>query len=286
MRTSIRARAPRSLQRFLDNRAATAGLAVLASLVVVAVAAPLVSPHDSNAIDMLRRAEGPSATYWLGSDSFGRDILSRLIDAVQVAFQAVPVGLATAMGIGIPAGMAAGFFGRSADAVLSRVMDGVLAFPPLLLALGIIGMLGPGLTNAMFAVGFVISPRFFRIARAAAQGAARQTYVEAARADGSPPGRLLLRHIVPNAAPPVIVEATVALAILISAEASLSFIGLGVRLPQASLGGMARDAFNTIHDAGAWPLVPPTVLLVVLVLSASLVGDGLRDALGRDRRGA
>lgn len=278
---------PRSrvVRRLLKNRAALIAFGFITLLVLVAVFARVLPLPDPNAQVLVNRLQGPSGTNLLGTDAFGRDTLSRLVSATQVSMIAAAQGLGVAVLLGVPLGLIAGFAGGLTDGVLARVTDGFLSLPPLILAMAIVGVAGPGLTNAMIAIGIVFAPRFFRVARSAAQTVAQETYIEAVRADGCPTWRILLRHVLPNASGPLLVQASFAIGFIITAEASLSFLGLGVQLPTASWGSMLRDAFDTIRQ-NSFPIIPPAAMITVTVFAFSVFGDGLRDAFGRDTRGA
>lgn len=273
----------RVLRRLLRNRGAVIAFGFIVLLGLVAAFGPLLPLADPNEQVLAVKNSGPSAANWLGTDSFGRDILSRLVAATRVTMLASLQGLTVALVLGVPLGLLAGYLGRITDSVLSRIADGFLSLPPLILALAILGVAGPGLTNAMVAIGIVFAPRFYRVARSAAQTVTSETYIEAVRADGCPTGRILGRHVLPNASSPLLVQISFTIGFIITAEASLSFLGLGVQLPTASWGSMLRDAFTNIH-ASWFPIIPPAVLITLTVFAFSVLGDGLRDAFGRDSR--
>ncbi|QHE73308.1 ABC transporter permease [Rhodococcus sp. WAY2] len=273
------------MRRFRRNRGAVVALVYILVLIVVAASAGLLPLQDPNIQVLGDRLQGPSAAHWLGTDPVGRDVFARLVFAARVTLLAAFQGLAVATVLGMPLGLLAGYAGGTTDSVLSRIADGLLSLPPLILALAIVGVAGPGLTNAMVAIGIVFAPRFYRVARSAAQTVAHETYIEAVRADGCSTPRILLRHVLPNASGPLLVQTSFTIGYVITAEASLSFIGLGVQIPTSSWGSMLREAFNVIHTAPAL-IVPTAVLMTVTVFAFSVLGDGLRDALGRDTRGA
>lgn len=263
---------------FLSYRAGVVALAFLALLVLVAIFAPVLAPKDPAVQDLGASLVPPSAEYPLGTDSFGRDVLSRLIFASRVTLLAVLQAVAMAAAIGIPLGLLAGYVGKAVDAILSRISDGLMSLPPLILAIAIVGILGPGLTTVMFALGIVLAPAMFRLARAAGQSVSTETYVEACRAVGLSPWRILWRHVLPNASSPLLVQLTFSASVVVMAEASLSFLGLGVRPPGASWGAMLRGAFDYVYDA-PFAMIPPAVMIVLTVLSLSILGDALRDVL-------
>jgi len=283
-RRSLRARS-RTVRRLLRNRSAMAALTYLVVLVLIAILADALPLQDPNAQALTDRLQGPSTQHWLGTDALGRDVLARLVAAARVTLLAALQGLGVAVLLGVPVGLLAGYAGGFTDAALSRVADGLLSLPPLILAMAIVGVAGPGLTNAMVAIGIVFAPRFFRVARSAAQSVARETYIEAVRADGCPTWRVLCRHVLPNASGPLLVQASFTIGFIITAEASLSFIGLGVQIPTSSWGSMLRESFTAIYDA-PFMMIPTVLLMTVTVFAFSTFGDGLRDALGRDTRGA
>lgn len=280
-----RARSPRQLavRRFLHRPVAVAGLAVIVLFVAVAVAAPVITPYDPVATSWTAIRKAPSAAHWMGTDENGRDVLARVMFGARASLMAGVVSVLIAAGIGVPAGLIAGFAGGWTDALLSRVVDAMLACPFLILAIALAAFLGPDLTNAMIAIGVSTAPRFMRVARAATLDAASNEYVEAARALGNPPWRVALRHVLPNIVPPVLVQGTLAIAAAIIAEASLSFLGLGQQPPAPSWGSMLNAAQRFLSQA-PWLAVFPGVAIFLVVLSFNLVGDGLRDALDPRRR--
>jgi peptide/nickel transport system permease protein len=280
-----RARSPRQLaiRRFLNRPVAVVGLVVILVFLAVAVLAPLVAPYDPIATSWTSIRKAPSLAHWMGTDENGRDVLSRVIFGAQASLLAGVVSVFIAAGIGVPAGLVAGFAGGWVDIGLSRIVDAMLACPFLILAIALAAFLGPDLTNAMIAIGVSTAPRFMRVARAATLDAASNEYVEAARALGNPPWRVALRHVLPNIVPPVLVQGTLAIAAAIIAEASLSFLGLGQQPPAPSWGSMLNAAQRFLSQA-PWLAVFPGLAIFLVVLSFNLVGDGLRDALDPRRR--
>jgi peptide/nickel transport system permease protein len=275
---------PRQLavRAFLGRPVAVAGLVVIVLFVAVAILAPAITPYDPIATSWSAIRKAPSATHWMGTDENGRDVLSRVTYGARASLLAGVVSVLIAGGIGVPAGLLAGLAGGWADAVLSRIVDAMLACPFLILAIALAAFLGPDLTNAMIAIGVSTAPRFMRVARAATMDAASNDYVEAARALGNPPWRVALRHVLPNIVPPVLVQGTLAIAAAIIAEASLSFLGLGQQPPDPSWGSMLNSAQRFLSQA-PWLAIFPGLAIFLCVLSFNLVGDGLRDAL--DPRG-
>lgn len=278
-----RVRTPRTIQRMRRNKAALVSLAFLIFIVLVGLFSGWIAPQDPHVQDLLQRLQGPNSSHWLGTDSLGRDNFSRLIEGTTTTLRASLIAITLAVVAGLPAGLLAGYSRGWIDHVLNWISDVFLAVPPLILALTIVGVLGPGLTNAMLAVGVVLAPRFFRVARAAAVSVRNETYIEASRATGCSGLRILFRHVLPNASGPIIVQLTFSLGIAVSSEASLSFLGLGTKPPTASWGSMVRDAFDGIYDSRL-PLVAPSLMIILTVMGFSILGDALRDALGRQSR--
>ena len=271
-----------ALLRFLHRPIAVAGLVVIVAFILVAACAPLITPYDPIATSWTAIRKAPSALHWMGTDENGRDVAARVIFGARASLLAGVVSVLIAAGIGVPAGLIAGFAGGIADMLLSRLVDAMLACPFLILAIALAAFLGPDLTNAMIAIGVSTAPRFMRVARAATLDAASNEYVEAARAVGNPAWRVAVRHVLPNIVPPVLVQGTLAIAAAIIAEASLSFLGLGQQPPDPSWGSMLNSAQRFLSQA-PWLAVFPGLAIFLCVLSFNLVGDGLRDAL--DPRG-
>jgi peptide/nickel transport system permease protein len=271
-----------ALRRFLHRPVAVAGLAVIVVFIAVAILAPLIAPYDPIATSWTTIRKAPSLAHWMGTDENGRDVLSRVIFGARASLMAGVVSVLIAAGIGVPAGLLAGFAKGWIDSVLSRIVDAMLACPFLILAIALAAFLGPNLTNAMIAIGVSTAPRFMRVARAATLDASSNEYVEAARAVGNPGWRVAVRHVLPNIVPPILVQGTLAVAAAIIAEASLSFLGLGQQPPDPSWGSMLNSAQRFLEQA-PWLAIFPGLAIFLVVLSFNLVGDGLRDAL--DPRG-
>ena len=272
-----------ALSRFLGRPAAVAGALVIIVFVLVAVAAPLVAPYQPSATSWSLVRKAPSVLHWMGTDENGRDVLARVIYGARASLLAGVVSVMIAAGIGVPVGLLAGFVGGITDAMVGRIVDAMLACPFLILAIALAAFIGPGLASAMIAIGVTTAPRFVRVSRAATMDAATNDYVEAARALGNPPWRIALRHVAPNIVPPVLVQATLAIASAIIAEASLSFLGLGQQPPAPSWGSMLNSAQRFLTQA-PWLAVFPGAAIFLAVLAFNLVGDGLRDALDPRRR--
>jgi peptide/nickel transport system permease protein len=283
--TLVRGDSPwRQAWRRLGQRpAALVGLAVILFFVGIALAAPLVSPYDPIATDWLAVRKAPSLRHLFGTDEIGRDVLSRVICGARASLLAGLVSVSIALALGMPLGLVSGYQGGIVDGVAMRMIDAMLAIPFLILAIALAAFLGPNLTNAMIAIGVSQMPVFARLTRAQVLAAKHEDYVEAARALGNPDRRILLRHILPNISAPILVQATLAIASAIIAEASLSFLGLGQQPPAPSWGSMLNTAKNFLSQA-PWMAVWPGLAIFSLVLSFNLLGDGLRDALD-PRRG-
>ena len=268
----------RMLRRLARRRGAMAGLFVVVLFVAMAMLAPWLAPYDPLQTSWGAVRKAPSAAHWFGTDEIGRDVLSRVIWGARASLLAGVVSVCISLSLGVPIGLAAGYIGRGVDALISRVTDAMLACPFLILAIALAAFLGPSLTNAMIAIGVSATPVFVRLTRAQVLAVKVEDYIEAARAVGNPHLRIALRHILPNVVPPLIVQATLAIAAAVIAEASLSFLGLGQQPPAPSWGSMLNTAKNYIDNA-PWMAVWPGLSIFLLVLSFNLLGDGLRDAL-------
>jgi peptide/nickel transport system permease protein len=247
------------------------------------VLAPWLSPYDPIQTSWSAIRKAPSAAHWFGTDDIGRDVLSRVVWGTRASLLAGVVSVSISLLLGVPIGLAAGFIGGFVDALISRITDAFLACPFLILAIAMAAFLGPSLTNAMIAIGVSATPVFVRLTRGQVQGVKVEDYIEAARALGNPPLRIAWRHVLPNVLPPVIVQATLAIAAAIIAEASLSFLGLGQQPPAPSWGSMLNTAKNYVDNA-PWMAIWPGLAIFLLVLSFNLLGDGLRDALDPRQR--
>ena len=270
--------ARRALRRLLRRRGAMLGLAVILLFIAMAILAPYIAPHDPIKTNWLAVRKPPSAIYLLGTDELGRDVLSRVIWGARASLLAGVVSVCISLLFGVPIGVVAGYLGGWVDAVISRMTDAMLAVPFLILAIALAAFLGPSLTNAMIAIGVSATPIFVRLSRGLVLSTKVEDYVEAARAIGNPHIRIALRHILPNITAPLMVQATLAIAAAIIAEASLSFLGLGQQPPAPSWGSMLNTAKNYIDNA-PWMAIWPGLSIFLLVLSFNLLGDGLRDAL-------
>ena len=268
----------RALGRLLRRGTAVFGLAVVAIVVMLALCAGWIAPYDplQTSFSLVRKA--PGAAHWFGTDEVGRDLLSRVVWGTRASLSAGVISVSIALGIGVPLGMLAGYVGGIVDSLISRITDAMLACPFLILAIALAAFLGPSLGNAMIAIGITATPIFVRLSRGQVLVVKSEDYVEAARAVGNPPQRILARHILPNILPPVIVQGTLAVATAIIAEASLSFLGLGQQPPAPSWGSMLNTAQRFLTQA-PWLAVFPGAAIFITVLAFNLLGDGLRDAL-------
>ncbi|MCB1544380.1 MAG: ABC transporter permease [Methylobacteriaceae bacterium] len=260
-----------------DIRASLA-IAYLALLVVVAVAAPWLSPYSPTAQNVNEMLAEPSAAHWMGTDDLGRDILSRLIHGAPATIYASFLAVSIAILLGVPVGLAAGYFGGWIDDVISRTIDTLLSFPAIVLAIAVTGALGIGLTNGMIAVGIVFAPQLARLARARTLVVRHELYVDAARCFGASTPHILWRHVLPNTVQPVIVQVTLLLAAALLAEASLSFLGLGVQPPHPSWGAMLARAYQTM-DVAPEQMYPPGLAILFTALAFNALGESLRVAL-------
>ena len=268
----------RAWRRFLRRRGAMVGLAIVLFFLIVAAGAAWIAPFDPIATSWSAVRKAPSGSHWFGTDELGRDVLSRVVWGARASLLAGLVSVSISMALGVPVGLLAGYLGRWADGVISRLTDAMLAVPFLILAIALAAFLGPSLTNAMIAIGVSATPVFIRLTRAQVLAVKVEDYVEAARAVGNSHWRIALRHVLPNVLPPLIVQSTLAIAAAIIAEASLSFLGLGQQPPAPSWGSMLNTAKNYVDNA-PWMAIWPGLSIFLLVLSFNLLGDGLRDAL-------
>ncbi|MDP9370554.1 MAG: ABC transporter permease [Chloroflexota bacterium] len=257
---------------------ALVGGAVIAAVIIAALLAPVVAPYDPTAQNIPDLLQGPTAGHPLGTDELGRDTLSRVIYGARVSLQVGIIAVGIAMVVGGSLGLISGSAGGVVDTIIMRVMDGLLAFPALVLALGITAMLGPSLTNAMIAIGITGIPSFARLVRGQVLVIRDLEYVQAARSLGATHGRLMLRHMLPNTMSPIIVEASIAVPAAILAEAGLSFLGLGIQPPTPSWGGMLNTARGYMQRE-PWLAIAPGAAIFVTVLAFNFVGDALRDVL-------
>jgi peptide/nickel transport system permease protein len=268
----------RTLRGVRRDRAAMAGLVIFLALVGMAIFADWVAQYNPTAIHMRERLQEPSAAHWLGTDELGRDVLSRIIFGARASLAVGSIAVGIAATIGIMLGLSASYYGGPVDSLIMRILDGLLAFPSVILALAIMTALGPYLFNAMLAIGIVSIPAFARITRGSVLSLKETEFVEAARASGATDTYLMLRVLLPNCLSPLLVQVSVSFAAAILVEAALTFLGLGVQPPTPSWGGML-DTGRKYLDQTAWYSVSAGAAIFLTVLSLNLLGDGLRDAL-------
>ena len=266
------------------NPVALTGAAVLLVLMGAAVLAPVIAPYDPTAQVLSSRNAAPSAAHWLGMDALGRDVFSRILYGARISLFIGLFTVSAAVAVGTIIGAVAAYIGGRLGSLLMRVMDVLLAFPDLLLAIAVVSVLGPGLLNALYAISFVTIPVYARTVRASVLSVKQQEYVVAAQAVGVPPGRILWQSILPNAATPLIVQATLGIASAILAAAALSFIGLGAQPPDPEWGLMLAQHRNLVFTAPHTVFFPGLAIMLT-VLGFNLLGDGLRDALDPRLRG-
>ena len=272
------------MRRLVRDPVTAAALVVLGLLMVCAGAAPVLAPADPAEIDAFNTLKGPSAAHWLGVDEIGRDVLSRLIYGARVSLTVGLISVGVALAVGVPLGLVSGYFGRFADGLIMRLMDAVLAFPSLILALAIVVLLGQGIIQLMIAIGITSIPVYARLVRAQVLSLKSLDYVSAARSMGASTGRVMFRHILPNTTAPIIVQASLGIAFAILSEAGLSFLGLGVQPPTPAWGGMLQKAIPHIYRA-PYLSVFPGLAIFITVLALNVVGDALRDTLDPRLRG-
>ncbi len=266
------------LFRLSKSPLAMFGLAIILLLVFCAIFAEVISPYNPTAQDLAHMFETPSSAHWLGTDEFGRDILSRLIYGARVSLQVGFVAVGIALVLGGFLGAVSGYYGGRLDNAIMRVMDVLLSIPQTLLAIAIVAALGPSLMNLMIAVGISAVPTYARIVRGSVLSIRNMEFIEAARAVGSPDLRIILKHIIPNSMAPIIVQSTLGVASAILNAAGLSFIGLGIQPPNPEWGAMLSGGRQYIRDFPHMTLYPGLAIMFT-ILALNFLGDGLRDAL-------
>ncbi len=277
------ARAPRTrlellVPRIRRHKGILVGLVIVAALVLVALAQSILAREDPTKIEITVALQGPSLAHPMGTDQYGRDVFSRVVHGARISLTVGMISVLIAATAGTTVGLIAGFYGRLFDGILMRCIDVMLAFPGILLALGIVSVLGPNLRNLMIAVGISGIPLYARLVRGSVLVAKEQLYVEAARAMGAPSWTILVRHLFPNVVAPIIVTASLGLGGTILAAAALSFIGLGSQPPTPEWGRMLSEGRDYLRDAW-WISTFPGLAIMLTVLGMNLLGDGLRDVL-------
>jgi peptide/nickel transport system permease protein len=286
---SARAKQPsalrRALRRGLGTRQIVLGGSVILLLVLLAIFAPLLAPYAPDQIGVGRRLSAPGPGHWLGTDEFGRDILSRIIFGTRLTLYVGLVAVGIGLACGISIGAIAAYAGRWVSGLLMRIIDLLYTFPDVLIALGLVSFLGPSLTNAMVAVGISVIPYYARVTYAVVLAERQKTYVEAAQVIGAGHARVILRHLLPNVLPPMIVVASLGFSAAVLSAAALSFLGLGAQPPAAEWGLMLATGRNYIQRA-PWVVIAPGMTIFIAVMAFNLLGDGIRDVLDpRQREG-
>jgi peptide/nickel transport system permease protein len=275
---------PSVWQAFHTNKTSWVGAVLLALIVLMAAFARWLAPYDPAEQDIIARLQPPDAQYLLGTDAFGRDVLSRIIWGSQISLIVAFASILVAMVIGGAIGLVSGYVGGRTDLLIMQVMDVLLSFPSLIMGIIVVAMLGPSIGNLVFAIALTAIAPFARIARAPTLALKERAFVEAGRALGFSHLRIIFVHILPNIVSEVMVMGTLWMATAVRVEASLSFIGLGVKPPTPTWGGMIRDGFENILDA-PWLSVYPGLAILALVFALNMLGDGLRDATDPKLRG-
>lgn len=272
-----------AIRTLWHHRSGMIGLTIILVMVAIALISPVLAPYDPLEMHAEDRFHAPGAPYYLGTDEFGRDILSRILIGSRVAFSVglVSVGISTIVGVSI--GLVVGFVGGRLDSVVMRIFDALLAFPAILLAIIILAVLGPGSLNAILAIAIVTTPAFARLTRANVLVEKTRVYVEVSISLGAKSSRIMLRHIFPNVVSTILVQITITMASAILLESALSFLGLGTPLPAPSWGAMLSIGRGFLHIA-PWYSIFPGLAVMILIMGFYLLGDGLRDALDPHRR--
>ncbi len=263
---------------FVKNKAALLGAVIVALIVIFAISAPLLAPYDPTTQDIPNRLAKPGFDHPLGTDQYGRDIMSRLIYGARISLMVGILSVVVGILIGVILGLVAGYSGGFMDLIICKIIDVLMSFPMLLLAMGIVAMLGTSLLNSILAVGISSIPRFARLTRGQVLALKNSEFVDAVRALGSSPVRIVCLHLLPNIVSPIIVMGTLYIATAIIMESNLSFLGLGVQPPTATWGGMISDGRAFLRSS-PWVSTFPGIAIALSVLAFNMLGDGLRDAL-------
>ncbi|MFN2340535.1 MAG: nickel transporter permease [Halanaerobium sp.] len=266
-----------SFRRMRKSRTAIFGIIIIILFTLVAFLAPLISPYDPMEQNFIKSFRPPSAEHYLGTDEFGRDVFSRIIYGARISLQIGFVAVFISLILGVSVGLIAGYYGGWIDMAVMRVMDLMLSFPYILLALVIMSILGPGIYNAMVAIGIVYVPQYARIVRSSVLSVKKKEYVMAAKALGANDFRIILKHIFLNSMAPIIIQTTLSIGRAIINAAGLSFLGLGAQPPTPEWGAMLSNGQDFLRNA-PWIATFPGIAIALLVLGFNLVGDGLRDA--------
>ncbi len=265
------------------HKLAAFAVVILAMMIIIAIFAPVLTPHDPAEADGRIRLESPSLTHPFGTDGFGRDVMTRVFYGARISLQVGGIAVLVAVFIGVPLGLVSGYAGGFTDAFIMRLVDAVLAFPGLLLALALVLALGPSIFNLMLALGIGVAPVYARLVRSQVLSLKERDFVLAARASGATDARIMFGHVLPNTYSSIIVASTLTMGVAILTEATLSFLGLGVRPPTPTWGGMLNEAGDLIYQS-PYLMFFPGVAIFLATLSLNLLGDGLRDALDPNLR--
>ncbi len=266
------------MHRVLRNPLAVLGFAIIILTVVITVAAPILAPADPMAIHTTALLNPPTRLSWMGTDQFGRDILSRILFGARSSMLVAFASVALALGVGTSVGLVAGYRGGWVDGVSMRMMDILFAFPAILLAIAIMAVVGPSVPNLILAIGIVFTPQFARVARAATLSIKHLEFIDAARAVGASSTRVFAQYLLPNVLAPIIVQISVSLSLAILSESALSFLGLGTQPPTPSWGNMLSEG-RQFMEIAPWNAIFPGLAIMLVVLGFNLLGDGLRDEL-------
>lgn len=269
---------PGLLRRIAGTPSGVFGLVVVVLLVLLAVFAPVLAPHDYAKLDVEHRMQGPSATYWLGTDNLGRDLLSRLMLGARIALQIAVPAVAIAVLLGLLLGLAAGYLGGKVDAAVVVVLDAIQSFPAVVLALAVLALLGSSTVNIVLVIAAAFVPTFGRVTRASVQSIRRLPFIDAERNLGAGPPRIIGRHVLPNVVAPLIVLTAMTLPSAVAIESGLAFLGLGVQPPTPDWGVVLNDGFRRIRDS-PWPVLWACAALAVTTLGFTFLGERLRDVL-------
>lgn len=263
---------------FRHNKMALVGLSIIIFFVIIALIAPWIAPFDYKAQNLVGRLQPPSAEHWFGTDDLGRDLLTRTLYGARISLWVGFLSVIGSMIVGTALGLVAGFYGKWADMIISRLFDILLAFPGILLAIAIVAILGPSLENALYAIAIVNVPTYGRLVRSKVLSVKTEEYITSARALGANNVRIILRYILPNSLTPIIVQGTLGIGTAIIEAAALGFLGLGAQPPQPEWGKMLSDSRQYIQNA-PWTVIFPGISIMLTVLGFNLMGDGLRDVL-------
>ncbi|WP_078549836.1 nickel transporter permease [Litchfieldia alkalitelluris] len=264
--------------RFRKNKVAIVGMVIVLFFIILAVFAPWIAPQGIDDKELVKRLQPPSSEHWLGTDDFGRDILSRIIYGARISLWVGFFAVMASMVVGSFLGIVAGYYGRWIDTIISRVFDIMLAFPSILLAIAVVAILGPSLQNALIAIAIINVPNFGRLIRSKVLSVKEEEFITAAKSTGMRDARILFHHILPNSMAPIIVQGSLAIATAIIEAAALGFLGLGAQPPNPEWGKMLADSKNYLVQA-PWTMIFPGLAIMLTVLGFNLMGDGLRDAL-------